>query len=161
MRRSVMRAIKPTFLYHCSFALLIAMACAGCSSLDVKQAKESGSAAKKTAPRVSNASLNKGERDLQRGIQSYEEAAYETAEKQFHAALDRGLAARKDRANAYKYLAFVACTSGREKTCLAEFRKAFEADPKFKLTAAEAGHPVWGPVFRSVEEQVATKTRAR
>ena len=75
--------------------------------------------------------------------------------------LTAGLAARKDRANAYKYLAFVACTSGREKTCLAEFRKAFEADPKFKLTAAEAGHPVWGPVFRSVEEQVATKTRAR
>jgi hypothetical protein len=91
---------------------------------------------------------NKGERMLLRGTRSYEEGAYKTAAKQFMAALDLGLEARSDQGKAHKYLAFIACASAREKTCRDEFRKALDADPAFELQLSEAGHPIWGPVFR-------------
>jgi hypothetical protein len=50
------------------------------------------------------------------------------------------------------------CVSGREKVCRDEFRKAIEADPAFALAPAEAGHPVWSQVVRSVKAEL---TRAK
>jgi hypothetical protein len=50
--------------------------------------------------------------------------------------------------------------SKRTGECRTQFRRAFEADPAFDLTPAEAGHPTWGPVFRSVKAEVAKKKRA-
>jgi hypothetical protein len=35
--------------------------------------------------------------------------------------------------------------------CREEFRKALTMDPSLELSPAEAGHPVWGPVFRSLK----------
>jgi hypothetical protein len=35
--------------------------------------------------------------------------------------------------------------------CYESFRKALALKPDFELTPAEAGHPVWGPVFRSAK----------
>jgi Tfp pilus assembly protein PilF len=142
-------------------ALLIGISCAGCSSLDDKHAVVSAPTAKKTTQRARELATSKAEQQLQRGIKSYEEAEYEIAVRQLQSALDHGLTARRDKADAYKYLAFVACTSGREKSCYAEFRKALEVDPKFKLAPAEAGHPIWGPVFRSVKAELAAKEKTR
>ena len=88
---------------------------------------------------------------MQKGIKSYEDGAYRTAALQLRAALDAGLAAPEDRANAHKTLAFIHCVSGRAKACRDEFRNALAADPSFDLKPAEAGHPTWGPVFRSVK----------
>jgi hypothetical protein len=92
-----------------------------------------------------------------KGHQSYEEGAYKSAAKQFQAALDLGLDARGDQAKAHKYLAFITCTSGREKACREEFRKALDADPTFELEPAEAGHPIWAPIFRKVKADAASK----
>jgi hypothetical protein len=39
--------------------------------------------------------------------------------------------------------------------CYESFRRALALNPKFELTAAEAGHPVWGPVFRSAKAKSA------
>jgi Tfp pilus assembly protein PilF len=152
-----MIAVKRTSLFRCLIPLSIALACAGCSSPGDKHATGSVATAKKTTQRAKEASTSKAEQELQRGIKSYEEAEYEIAAKQFQSALDWGLVNRTDKANAYKYLAFVACTSGRGKSCHAEFRNALEVDPKFKLAPAEVGHPIWGPVFRSVKEKVGGK----
>ena len=65
-------------------------------------------------------------------------------------ALVNGLASRTDQARAYKYLAFIYCVTERVPQCRQEFSNAITAEPKFTLTAAEAGHPTWGPVYRSV-----------
>lgn len=138
------------------FALLLAMACAACST-PVAKPTESGPATRHMTQRTDE----RGRLELARGIKSYEEAEYEMAARQFRSALDSGLRGPKDQASAYKYLAFLACSEGREKTCYADFRKAFEADPNFKLAPAEAGHPLWGPVFRSVKEEVAAKGRRK
>jgi hypothetical protein len=56
-----------------------------------------------------------------------------------------------DRATTHKHLAFIHCTAGRERACRDEFRKALAADPALDLAPAEAGHPVWGPIFRSLK----------
>jgi hypothetical protein len=61
--------------------------------------------------------------------------------------LQTGLSSLKDQAAAHKHLAFILCTSNRYAQCETAFRAARRADPNFALTKAEAGHPLWGPVY--------------
>lgn len=93
---------------------------------------------------------SRSEQQLAHAIRSYEEGQYKVANLQLQAALEMKLKDRKRRAVAYKYLAFIDCAAGREKSCRDDFRQAFEADPEFDLKPSEAGHPLWGPVFRQV-----------
>ena len=88
------------------------------------------------------------EKALLGGIRAYEDAQYAEAEKRFAAALQAGLASPKDRAAAHKHLAFIYCTSDRRAECETAFRAAIQADPAFALSRSEAGHPLWGPVYR-------------
>ena len=90
------------------------------------------------------------EKSLLAGLKAYDDAQYEPAERFFKDALVTGLASPRDRAEAHKRLAFIGCAAGRLGECEADFRRAREADPKFVLDRAEAGHPVWGPVYRRV-----------
>jgi hypothetical protein len=93
--------------------------------------------------------------ELELGIKSYEDGDYKAADKYLQSALDMGLASPASQARAHKYRAFIVCVNGREKTCRDEFRKALEADPNFALAPAEAGHPVWSQVVRSVKAEIA------
>jgi Flp pilus assembly protein TadD len=152
-------------------ALLLVLACAGCSPPAVKEADRmeppkaaatkpaddrpatSGKpVAASTEQTAAQPPLSIGEQELEKGIKSYEDGQYKVATKEMQSALDLGLAARSDQAKAHRYLAFINCVSGRPNGCRDEFRKAFAADPNFDLTPAEAG---WGPVFRSVKTAAA------
>ena len=93
----------------------------------------------------------KGSPELSAGIKSYDEGKYADAHKSLVSALDKGLAFKSDQVKAHKYLAFIDCISGKEKQCRDEFKKVLEIDPDFELEPAEAGHPQWGPVFRSLK----------
>ena len=88
------------------------------------------------------------EKALLAGIRGYEDAQYAESEKQLNAALKAGLASAKDRAAAHKHLAFIYCTSNRAAECESAFRAARQADPTFALSKSEAGHPLWGPVYK-------------
>ena len=88
------------------------------------------------------------EKALLAGIRAYEDGQYAESEKQLAAALRAGLASAKDRAAAQKHLAFIYCTSKRTAECEAAFRAARQADPTFALSKSEAGHPLWGPVYK-------------
>jgi Tfp pilus assembly protein PilF len=90
------------------------------------------------------------EKALLGGIRAYEDGQYPEAEKQLGNALQTGLASPKDRAAANKYLAFVYCTSNRIADCESAFRTARKTDPAFALSKSEAGHPLWGPVYKRV-----------
>lgn len=90
------------------------------------------------------------ERALFDGIRAYDEGSYEVAEGALRSALGRNLRSPRDRALAHKLMAFMQCSSNREMQCEAAFRLAREADPTFRLSRAEAGHPLWGPVYRRV-----------
>lgn len=92
----------------------------------------------------------RGEQELSTGIRNYEDGKYGEAAKTLQGALDAGLNTG-DQVKAHKYLAFIHCASSREKQCRDEFRKALELNPSLELEPAEAGHPVWGLVFRSVK----------
>lgn len=91
-----------------------------------------------------------GERSLVEGIRAYDDGQYPQAEAALRKALGAGLASPRDRATAHKLLAFITCTSERTAECEAQFRAAKAADPAFALGRGEAGHPLWGPVYRRV-----------
>lgn len=95
-------------------------------------------------------SARPAERALLAGLKAYDDAQYETAERQFKEALASGLASPRDRAEAHKRLAFIDCAAGRLDECEAEFRRARQADKSFALDKAEAGHPVWGPIYKKL-----------
>jgi len=88
------------------------------------------------------------ERALLAGMRAYDEGQYTDAEKQLQGALTANLASPRDRAAAHKLLAFIYCTSQRIPACEAAFRAARGSDPSFALSHAEAGHPLWGPVYK-------------
>jgi Tfp pilus assembly protein PilF len=92
----------------------------------------------------------KAEPLLQAALRQYDEGEYDASAKNLQGAIDQGLAA-KERAKAHKHLAFIHCASNRERQCRDEFRKALAIDPSLDLAPAEAGHPVWGPIFRSLK----------
>lgn len=87
---------------------------------------------------------------LSAGLKQYDEGLYDESAKNLQGAIDLGLPV-KERTSAHKHLAFIHCSTNRERQCRDEFRKALALDPKLELTPAEAGHPVWGPIFRSLK----------
>lgn len=103
-------------------------------------------------PTVSVARLvqQPAERDFVNGMRFYEEGQYERAEALLRRAVAEGLKDRHDLSIANKQLAFIACAYNRPADCEAAFKAAFAADPRFSLTEAEIGHPLWGPVYKKV-----------
>ena len=93
---------------------------------------------------------SRGDSELQAGIKLYEDGRYAQASKSFENALNLGLG-NAGQVTAHKYLAFIHCVSKRERQCRGHFNSALDIDPSFDLSPAEAGHPMWGPVFRSVK----------
>jgi hypothetical protein len=92
------------------------------------------------------------ERALINGIRLYEEGAFERSENALHTALAANppLQDARDSAIAHKYLAFIACAFNRLPECEQSFRSALAADAQFRLSEAEVGHPIWGPVYKRV-----------
>jgi tetratricopeptide (TPR) repeat protein len=131
-------------------ALLTALLCA-CAPLPPPLPE----APKPSAPQVSEAQLReKAWLNFATGLRQYEAGSYDDAAKSLTAALDHGLLPRPEQAVARKHLAFIHCVAGRDQQCREEFRKAMEIDPTFELTTAEAGHPIWGPVYSNVRAQM-------
>ena len=159
-------------------AALLAVASAGCSAPVVKEPAEplkDGTAATGkqelepvkepvASPKPQPARVvapSKSEQELERGVKSFEDGEYKASAKQLQLALDLGLDAKRDQSRAHKYLAFINCVTGRERKCRDEFNKALDADPKFDLEPAEAGHPIWGPVLRGIKAERTAKARSK
>lgn len=114
-------------------AALLAAALAGCAQIQ------------------SVSPLSKGRSALNEGVRQYDDGQHGAAALSLQSALDLGLSDRQ-RADAHKHLAFIHCSTGRTASCRDEFRKALAADPDLALAPAEAGHPVWGPIFKAVKD---------
>lgn len=123
------------------WALALVAVISGCSS---GPARDIG--LDKLAPR-------KAEQELASGLKSYENGQYPQAMKHLQTALSSDLTFKSDRITAYKYLAFIHCASDRKKQCRAAFKEALELNPDLELTPGEAGHPIWGPVFRDAQAE--------
>ena len=152
-----------------SIAVALALVCVACAAPTTTEPPASASPpesiapppaappaeGRPAAPREPAREKSRAEQDFERGVKTYEDGDYKSAARQLQSALSLGLPVFQDQATAHKYLAFIACASGRQRPCRDEFRRALEADGNFDLTPAEAGHPVWGPVFSSVKAEMA------
>ncbi|HEY6865237.1 MAG TPA: TssQ family T6SS-associated lipoprotein [Burkholderiales bacterium] len=126
------------------FALVLALVLvAGCSSRPMLG--------------ISRAIGTSSNKDLAGGIRAYESADYEESERLLRRSLDEGLTFQRDEITAHKYLAFTYCVTNEERKCREQFRKVLELDPRFELDKSEAGHPIWGPVFRSTRASLNKK----
>jgi Tfp pilus assembly protein PilF len=121
---------------------------AACESAPVKEFTKDAKGA--WGQLTGGSSSNKGQSALNAGLKQYDDGEYQPAAKSLQSALDQGLA-DKDKVNAHKHLAFIHCSNNRNSACREEFRKALAINPKLELTPAEAGHPGWGPIFRSLK----------
>ena len=136
-------------------AIAVAAVVAACAPIPKAEAP------KPPAPQITEDTLRARAREqFAAGLKLYETGDYENAQKSLQASLDHGLLAKADQAVARKHLAFIHCVSGREGPCADEFRKAFEIDPNFALTPAEDGHPIWGPVYRTVRATLIAEREA-
>lgn len=133
----------------------------GCSNTSLKKLpffqeeapvqKKSEEPPEKPSPSV----VRKAERELNLGIRNYENGNYNAAAGFFQNALSEDQLSVGDQVTAHKFLAFIYCVSGEKLACRGAFKKVLALNPKFDLSAGEAGHPIWGPVFREVQTEVA------
>jgi len=123
-----------------------AIALTACQSEPVK---EFTSDAKSAWGQLTGSSA-KGQNAFNTGLKQYDDGDLQQSQKSLQSALGQGLDTR-DQVTAHKYLAFIHCSLGRTASCREEFRKALALDPAMDLAPAEAGNPIWGPIFRSVK----------
>jgi hypothetical protein len=140
------------------FALIAAMLLAASCQQMEQLGKEKPQA---VTPQITESVLReRAAEQLAAGIKQYETGDFDNAVKSLTASLEHGMLSKPDQSRARKYLAFSHCVSGREAQCRDEFRKAFEINSDFALSAAEDGHPIWGPVYRNVRTQLITEREA-
>jgi Tfp pilus assembly protein PilF len=134
---------KAATMKNKAIALCIALSLSGCSAGPVDELQ--------AALRELLISIvqSNGQAALRHALQQYEAGQYAAAEEALHRALEHGLEPA-DRVLAHKTLAFISCATERMRECRAQFQLALRADPRADLAPAEAGHPAWGPVFRSL-----------
>ena len=138
-------------------AIALVLAAAACAQAPTQP----GAPPKPAAPQITEDVLReRAKEQLVQGQRQYEAGEYEAAFKSLSGALDHGLLGKPDQARTRKYLAFIHCVGGREVLCRDEFRKAFEIYSEFALSAAEDGHPIWGPVYRNVRTQLIAEREA-
>ena len=132
--------------------LLLAAAVALLAACDTAPVKEFSKDAKGAWGQItgSGSNTNKGQTALASGLKQYDDGDYQPAAKNLQSAINQGLSNR-DKVNAHKHLAFIHCSQNQTAPCREEFRKALAVDPSMQLAAAEAGHPIWGPIFQNVK----------
>ncbi|MEP7154162.1 MAG: TssQ family T6SS-associated lipoprotein [Betaproteobacteria bacterium] len=94
--------------------------------------------------------LTPADKAMAEGMKAYEEADYPKAIKHYQETLKEN-PPQADQIQALKYMAFSYCLTNRLTLCRSEFEKILQLNPTFELDAAEAGHPSWGPPFRTVK----------
>lgn len=143
--------------------LLAAIMALGLTACMNQPSKPSAAASNQPAPATptSKPDNTKAEDQLASGIGKYDDGDYKNAAKLIQSSLNSGLPSKAAQAKAYKYLAFINCINNKEKTCRDMFKKALSIDPKFSLTPTEAGHPVWGPIFKSAKAESAKAEPAK
>jgi tetratricopeptide (TPR) repeat protein len=147
--------MKTTFAHRFTLAAA-ALVAAGCQQFPVTESKP-----QPVTPQITEGMLrDRAQEQLAMGVKQYDAGDYDNALKNLTGALDHGLLSKPDQSRARKYIAFTHCVSNREAQCRDEFRKAFEINPDFSLSAAEDGHPIWGPVYRNVRTQLITEREA-
>jgi hypothetical protein len=86
------------------------------------------------------------------GKDLYERGDYKNAIRKLSAARDASDDNAAIKQNSLKYLAFSYCVSNQKPLCKNQFTTLLKIAPAFQLSRGEAGHPLWGPVFKEVKD---------
>lgn len=114
-----------------------------------------GSAAAAARPAEQSA----GARKLAEGIQLYDKGEFNAAIRLLQAP-EITAEPLSVRLSAGKYLAFSYCVTQRRAQCRRAFDTLLRLDRDFALSAVEAGHPLWGPVFEQAKKAAEQAQRA-
>ncbi|HYC43014.1 MAG TPA: TssQ family T6SS-associated lipoprotein [Noviherbaspirillum sp.] len=128
-------------------ALLLAVFAAGCAQVPTQT--EGSTRSPISAPEAQS--------QYQQGLSNYRDNRFDTALGNLTSAVGSRNLQLADANNARKHIAFIHCAAGRELPCRDQFQAILQADPGFDLSPAEAGHPQWGPVWRSVKGSMEEK----
>lgn len=106
------------------------------------------------------ATISKAEQLLADGSELYEKGDFKAAIRKLTAARDSFADTSAEMQTSLKYLAFSYCVTGQRSLCKAQFVALLKIAPDFQLSRAEAGHPLWGPVFKDSRAGSKTSTTA-
>jgi hypothetical protein len=134
-----------SYRYFLFVPVLILSFILGCASFKKSETSDSKESKSSEAPSQTPFSLAK---------KTYEDGKYKKALTEFEEVLKLPDLSLTDQIQAHKYLAFINCLTNKRKQGLIEFKKVLELDPKFELTPAEAGHPMWGQVFKKAKAEM-------
>lgn len=98
------------------------------------------------------------EQQLEEANNYYRQGDYSAAIKRLQSAPDIWNDTAEVRVRAHKLLAFSYCVTNQRNLCRQQFSRALELMPTFELSAAEAGHPIWGSEFREAKRLLGTKS---
>ncbi|MCP1622539.1 TssQ family T6SS-associated lipoprotein [Pseudomonas nitroreducens] len=94
-----------------------------------------------------DADLTQAQQAFDEATRSFEAGDYAAAEEQFLSPKIWSVDSPPLQLQALKFLAFSYCVTERPNQCRFAFERAVQTNPSFRLERAEAGHPMWGPVF--------------
>ena len=97
------------------------------------------------------------ERALATAIEAYDRGDYALAVRLLTPLSNDSNLDADQQLRALKTLAFSQCSTNAVTACRGTFERAFRADSKFDLSAAERGHPTWGPQFLRARKTVTGK----
>jgi DNA mismatch repair ATPase MutL len=94
---------------------------------------------------------SKAEQLLTEGTELYEKGDYKGAIRKLQASRDGSDDTSTTKQNSLRLLAFSYCVTSQRALCKAQFTSLLKLNPSFELSRAEAGHPLWGPVFKEAK----------
>jgi hypothetical protein len=117
-----------------------------------------------TAPAIAVAEVParpKPEQLLTEGTESYNKGDYKGAIRKLQMASETSEPNSGTKLSSLKLLAFSYCVTNQRPQCAAQFTSLLKISPAFQLTRAEAGHPLWGPVFKEAKDASAPKPKKK
>ena len=101
--------------------------------------------------------VSANERALATAVEAYDRGDYALAVRLLVPLSSESTLDMDQQLRALKTLAFSQCSTNALTACRGTFERAFRADAKFDLSAAERGHPIWGPQFLRARKTVTGK----
>ncbi len=104
-----------------------------------------------SSPAAPTIQKSKPEQLLAEGTELYEKGDYKGAIRKLLLARDSADETSATKQDSLRLLAFSYCVSGQRPLCKSQFSSLLKIAPDFQLSRAEAGHPLWGPVFKEAK----------
>ncbi len=100
----------------------------------------------------------KPEQLLAEGSELYEKGDYKAAIRKLVTVRDSAEVTPLTKQSSLRLLAFSYCVTSQRALCKSQFSSLLAIAPEFQLSRGEAGHPLWGPVFKEAKSEKITKS---